>query len=127
MALNGFSEVLISPNISCHFELVLVLMTIQSVVDSLHKFPIGFIEIFSHFIEIPHVVIQDDMDLQGHRKRHCFMKVPEMNFKVKYGLLTSGVAELFGDDSKVEFSNSSEVVEKGLSLNRKHSSQLLKI
>ena len=58
MALNGFSEVLISPNISCHFELVLVLMTIQSVVDSLHKFPIGFIEIFSHFIEIPHVVIQ---------------------------------------------------------------------
>ena len=55
------------------------------------------------------------------------MKVPEMDFEFKDGLLTSGVAELFGDDSKVEFSNSSEVVEKGLSLNRKHSSQLFKI
>ena len=47
MALYGFSEVLISPNISSHLKFVFVLMTIQSVVDSLHKFLIGFIEFFS--------------------------------------------------------------------------------
>ena len=85
-------------------------MTIQSVVDSLHKFPIGFTEILSHFIKIPHVVINNYMDLQGHWKRHVFMKMPEVDFKIKFCLFTSGVAVLFRDDSKVQFPDASQVM-----------------
>ena len=68
VALNSLSEVLISTNISSYFEFMLVLMTIQTVVDCFHKLSICITKVFVHFIKVPHVVINNHMDLQGHWK-----------------------------------------------------------
>ena len=53
------------------------------------------------FIKVPHVVINNYMDLQGHWKRYIFMKMPEVDFKIKFCLFTSGVAVLFRDGSSL--------------------------
>ena len=42
------------------------------------------------------------------------MKVPEIDFKIKYGLFTSGVTEFFRGNSKMEFLDTSKVIQKGL-------------
>ena len=41
------------------------------------------------------------------------MKMPEVNFKIKFCLFTSGVAVLFRDDSKVQFPDASQVIDEG--------------
>ena len=95
VALNSLSEVIISTNISSNFVLMLFLMTIQTVVDSFHIFSISFVQVFAHVVKVPHIMIKDNMDLQGHGKRHIFMKVPEINFEVENCLFTSGIIVFF--------------------------------
>ena len=127
MTLNSLLKVLISTNISSIFKFSLVLISIQTVLDCFYILTVCFIKILSHFPEIPQIMIHYYMNLQGHRKGHIFMKVPEVDFKVKDSLFTSGVTVLFGDNSKMEFLDTSEVIQKGLSLNWKHVRQLFKI
>ena len=73
VALNSLSEVPISTNISCNFVLMLFLMTIQTIVDSFHILSISFVKIFAHIVKVPHIMIKDNMDLQGHGKGHVCM------------------------------------------------------
>ena len=44
----------------------------KTVVDCFVKLSIRVTKVFVHFIEVPHVVINNHMDLQGHWKWHIF-------------------------------------------------------
>ena len=50
---------------------------------SFYELNISIIKVFSHFLEVPQIVIKNNMDLQGHLKYQIFLKMPEINFKVK--------------------------------------------
>ena len=61
VALNSLLQVLISTYISSNFEFSFIFMSIQTVMYSFYELTICIMKVFSHFLEVPQIVIKNNM------------------------------------------------------------------
>ena len=100
---------MVRTNISRYFKTLHTFISFKGTVDSLTKLPIGFPEVFASFVDIKAVVMENNVNLEGHAQFEDFIEKEEVFFKIKQGIIPIKCVKLNWDVHLAQFSNDIDI------------------